>query len=96
MDFVAKFEGSDFGAITTDVDCQGLSLGKKQHTIKGNSIKNVFEEIIALVGRPGLEQIISETLGDKAAEFNLLVDESLTNSEARMAESPFVAGDQAR
>jgi hypothetical protein len=85
MDFVAKFEGSDFGAITADVDCQGLSLGKKQHTIKGNSIKNVFEEVIALVGRPGLDQIIGETLGDKATEFNLLVDESLNNSAARMA-----------
>ena len=85
MEFVAKFEGSDFGAITADVDCQGLSLGKKQHTIKGNSIKNVFEEVIALVGRPGLDQIIGEMLGDKATEFKLLVDESLNNSEARMA-----------
>ena len=68
MDFVAKFEGSDFGAITADVDCQGLSLGKKQHTIKGNSVRNIFEEVIALVGRPGLDQIITDTLGDKAAE----------------------------
>jgi hypothetical protein len=84
MEFVAKFEGSDFGAITLDVDCQGLSLGKKQHTIKGNSIKNVFEEVIALVGRSELDQIISETLGDKAVEFNLLVDESLNNRETRM------------
>ena len=85
MDFVAKFEGSDFGAITPDVDCQGLSLGKKQHTIKGNSVRNVFEEVIALVGRPGLDQIITDTLGDKAADLSLLVDKSLNNSEARMA-----------
>ena len=85
MDFVAKFEGSDFGAITADVDCQGLSLGKRQHTIKGNSVRNVFEEVIALVGRPGLDQIITDTLGDKAADLGLLVDESLNNSVARMA-----------
>ena len=84
MEFVAKFEGSDFGAITPDVDCQGLSLGKKQHTIKGNSIRSVFEEVIAQAGRPGLDQIITETLSDKAAEFNLLVDESLNKRETRM------------
>ena len=75
MDFVAKFEGSDFGAITTDTDCQGLSLGKRQHTIKGNSVKNVFDEIISLIGRPGLEKIVSETMGDKAGDFILLIDE---------------------
>jgi hypothetical protein len=85
MDFVAKFEGSDFGAVTTDTDCQGLSLGKRQHTIKGNSVKNVFDEIISLVGRPGLEKIVSETMGDKAGDFILLVDESITGQDARMA-----------
>ena len=57
MDLVAMFEGSDFGAITTDVDCQGLSLGKRQHTIRGNSVKNIFEEVISLVGRPGLDSL---------------------------------------
>jgi hypothetical protein len=50
MDFVAKFEGSDFGAITPDVDCQGLSLGKKQHTSRAALSKSV-RRIIALVGR---------------------------------------------
>lgn len=85
MELVARFEGSDFGAITTDVDCQGLSLGKRQHTIKANSVKNIFDEVISLVGRPGMDKIVGETLGDKAAEFTLLVDESLKSQEGRLA-----------
>ena len=85
MDLVARFEGSDFGAITTDVDCQGLSLGKRQHTIRGNSVKHIFDELISLVGRPGLDKIVGETFGDKAAEFTLLVDESIKSQEGRLA-----------
>ena len=85
MDLVAKFEGSDFGAITADVDCQGLSLGKRQHTIKGNSAKYIFDEVISLVGRGGLDEIVHETLGDKASEFALLVEESIKSQEGRVA-----------
>jgi len=85
MDLVARFEGSDFGAITTDVDCQGLSLGKRQHTIRGNSVKHIFDEVINLVGRPSLDKLVGETFGDKAAEFTLLLDESLKSQEGRVA-----------
>ena len=53
MDFVAKFEGSDFGAITTDIDCQGLSLGKRQHTIKGNSSRTCSKRSSAWSGARG-------------------------------------------
>ena len=82
MDFVAKFEGSDFGAITADVDCQGLSLGKKAAHDQGQfSQEHLRRSHQPSSGGQGLDKIIGETFGDKAAEFSLLVDESLKSQE---------------
>ena len=80
MSLIVTFEGSAYNAVTLDADCQGLSLGKKQHTVRANSIKEVFEEAIAKVGRDAFDRIIEQALGDKASEFQRLVEYSQAGS----------------
>ncbi len=52
---IAIFEGSDYGSVTRDFDCQGLSLGAKQHPFANGGVNELTEgmsdaELAAIVG----------------------------------------------
>lgn len=47
---VIKFEGSSYEEITTDFDCQGLTIGKGQWTFERNSVKALFDEVALRMG----------------------------------------------
>lgn len=62
---IQRFEGADFGAgepnfglVSSDFDCQGLSLGAKQHPFANGGINEVTRRI----DDADLAQIISETM----------------------------------
>ena len=86
--FVARYEGSAFDAVTLDMDCQGLSLGKEQYALAVNSTAELFAEIDRLAKEEdadmGLAAIVDETAGDKAAELKALIAESFAGDANRV------------
>jgi hypothetical protein len=60
---ITQFEGSDYEKITTDFDCQGLTIGKGQWTFERNSVKALFDEVARSIGEPKLAALLESLEG---------------------------------
>jgi hypothetical protein len=82
--FISNFEGSAYDAITLDIDCQGLSLGKEQYALGENSTKELFDEIDKESGKDGIDGVIDQTAATHKKELKNFVALARKKAPERM------------